>query len=40
LAGWLKIWLRLHNPLFLPTYENELQRNNVALLSDIYFSVK
>jgi len=40
LVGWLvKFWLGLRNPLFLPAYESEMRRNNVALLPDIYFIV-
>jgi len=40
LVGWLvKFWLGLPNPLFLPAYESEMRRNNVALLPDIYLIV-
>ena len=38
MVGWLvQYWLGIRNPLFLPAYGNELQRNNVALFPDIYF---
>ena len=41
LVGWLvKFWLGLLNPMFLPAWESEIKRNNVAVLSDIYLSFR